>query len=110
VPGRRPRRRPGAARGAAGPQPGVRRSRQCLRGRAGTRCRRGAAMTTTSGSATGMVSGEAASAGATLRRGIALSPELAAGFWVTLLLAMVATVGRVLVPIAVQQAVDRGFN
>src|SRR4051794_37102299 len=60
--------------------------------------------------ATGMLSGESATAGATLRRGIALSPELAAGFWVTLALAAVATVGRVLVPIAVQQAVDKGFN
>ena len=60
--------------------------------------------------ATGMLSGEAASATATLRRGVVLSPELAAGFWVTLLLAVVATAGRVLVPIAVQQAVDHGFN
>ncbi len=44
-----------------------------------------------------------------LRRGLALSPEFRAGLAVTLLLAAVATVGRVLVPIAVQQTVDRGL-
>ena len=55
-------------------------------------------------------SGEAASAGSTLRSGVAFSPELVAGIWVTLLLALVATGGRVLVPIAVQQTIDRGIN
>jgi ABC-type multidrug transport system fused ATPase/permease subunit len=57
-----------------------------------------------------MLSGEASSAWATLRRGVALSPELAHGIRGTLLLALVATAGRVLVPIAVQQAVDKGIN
>jgi putative ABC transport system ATP-binding protein len=46
---------------------------------------------------------------ATLRRGLALSPEFRAGLAGTLLLALVATVGRVLVPIAVQQTVDEGL-
>jgi ATP-binding cassette, subfamily B, bacterial len=63
-----------------------------------------------SGSATDMLSGEAATARATLRRGVQLSPELAEGLWVTVLFAALATAGRVLVPIAVQQAVDRGIG
>ena len=46
---------------------------------------------------------------ATLRRGLALSPEFRAGLPVTLLLAFAATVGRVLVPIAVQQTIDDGL-
>ena len=46
---------------------------------------------------------------ATLRRGLALSPEFRAGLPVTLLLALAATVGRVLVPIAVQQTIDDGL-
>jgi ABC-type multidrug transport system fused ATPase/permease subunit len=59
---------------------------------------------------TGMLSGEATGAWATLRRGVAFSPELVAGLPVTVALAVVATAGRVLVPIAVQQGVDRGLN
>ena len=58
----------------------------------------------------GVLSGEAASARATLRSGVRFSPELVAGLWVTLLFALLATAGRVLVPIAVQQTVDRGIN
>jgi ATP-binding cassette subfamily B protein len=46
---------------------------------------------------------------ATFRRGLALSPEFATGLPVTLLLALVATVGRVIVPVAVQQTVDKGL-
>ncbi len=46
---------------------------------------------------------------ATLRRGLALSPEFRVGLPVTLLLAFGATVGRVLVPIAVQQTIDSGL-
>ncbi|MBA2768349.1 MAG: ABC transporter ATP-binding protein [Sporichthyaceae bacterium] len=46
---------------------------------------------------------------ATLRRGVALSPEFRAGLPVTVLLALVATAGRVLVPVAVQQTVDEGL-
>ncbi len=50
------------------------------------------------------------SAWATLRRGLALSPEFYAGLPGTLLLAALATAGRVLVPIAVQQTVDGGLT
>ena len=45
----------------------------------------------------------------TLRRGLRLSPELRVGLAVTLLLALVATAGRVIVPITVQQVVDRAL-
>ncbi|PRX98521.1 ABC transporter ATP-binding protein [Allonocardiopsis opalescens] len=45
----------------------------------------------------------------TVRRGFGLSPEFRAGLGVTLVFAVIATLGRVLVPIAVQQAVDRGI-
>lgn len=46
---------------------------------------------------------------ATLRRGLQVSPQLAQGFGVTLLLAIVAAGGRVVVPIAVQQTIDTGI-
>ncbi len=46
---------------------------------------------------------------ATLRRGVALSPELVDGFGVTVLLSVVSTIGRIVVPIAVQQTTDRGL-
>ncbi|CAA9329550.1 MAG: Heterodimeric efflux ABC transporter, permease/ATP-binding subunit 2 [uncultured Nocardioidaceae bacterium] len=58
----------------------------------------------------GVRTGETASAWAVLRRGVELSPELGHGARVTLLLALLATAGRVLVPIAVQQGVDRGLG
>ncbi|MBO1750267.1 ABC transporter ATP-binding protein [Actinotalea sp. BY-33] len=45
-------------------------------------------------------------AGATLRRGLAISPQLRDGLLVTVLLAVVAAGGRVVVPIAVQQTID----
>jgi putative ABC transport system ATP-binding protein len=45
----------------------------------------------------------------TLRRGVELSPELRRGLGVTLALAVVATLGRVVVPFAVQQTIDRGL-
>ena len=45
----------------------------------------------------------------TIRRGLALTPELLRGLWVTLLLAVVATGGKVVVPIAVQSILDRGI-
>ncbi|OJF13283.1 ABC transporter ATP-binding protein [Couchioplanes caeruleus] len=47
---------------------------------------------------------------ATLRRGIALSPELRPGLAGTLALAFVSMAGRVAVPIAVQQGIDRGIR
>ena len=46
----------------------------------------------------------------TLRRGLALSPEFRKGLGLTLVLALVATAGRVIVPVAVQQVLDRGLS
>ncbi len=51
-----------------------------------------------------------AGAGATIRRGLGLSPELRVGLGVTLALAAVATAGRVIVPVLVQQILDHGFD
>jgi ATP-binding cassette subfamily B protein len=59
---------------------------------------------------TSVDSGDEISAMATIRRGLALSPELAEGWRLTLLLAVIGTAGRVVVPIAVQQTLDRGIN
>jgi ATP-binding cassette, subfamily B, bacterial len=61
-------------------------------------------------SGTRMVTGEDLTAFATLRRGVALSPELVEGVRVTLLLAVVAALGQVIVPIAVQQTLDHGLR
>ncbi|PSL04189.1 putative ABC transport system ATP-binding protein [Haloactinopolyspora alba] len=46
----------------------------------------------------------------TLRRGLALSPEITQGLALTLAIAAVATAGRVVVPIAIQQTIDGGLN
>lgn len=46
----------------------------------------------------------------TVRRGLALSPELRVGLGVTGLLALGSTAGRVVVPVLVQQVLDRGFD
>jgi ABC-type multidrug transport system fused ATPase/permease subunit len=46
----------------------------------------------------------------TLRRGLAISPEMTQGIWLTLLAALVSTAGRVVVPVAVQQTIDRGLR
>ena len=46
---------------------------------------------------------------ATLRRGLRLVPELRRGLGVTLLFGLIATAGRVVVPLAVQQTLDRGL-
>jgi putative ABC transport system ATP-binding protein len=54
--------------------------------------------------------GDEISAIATIRRGVAFSPELSEGFGWTLLLAAIGTAGRIVVPISVQQTVDRGIN
>ena len=45
-----------------------------------------------------------------VRKGLRLSPEFTRGIGVTMLLAFIATVGRIVIPIAVQQAVDHGFD
>ena len=57
-----------------------------------------------------MDTGEEIGAIETIRRGMAHSPELNEGIRVTLLLAVVASVGQVVVPIAVQQTLDRGLH
>jgi ABC-type multidrug transport system fused ATPase/permease subunit len=64
----------------------------------------------TATTSTRMDSGEQISAWRTIGRGIELSPELKEGFWGTLALALLATLGRVVVPIAVQQTLDRGLK
>lgn len=46
---------------------------------------------------------------ATLRRGVELSPELRRGLGLTIVLAMIAAIGRVVIPFAVQQTIDRGI-
>ncbi|MDQ1532177.1 MAG: ATP-binding cassette, subfamily bacterial, partial [Microbacteriaceae bacterium] len=50
------------------------------------------------------------SALATLRRGLRLMPEFRRGLPATFALALIATVGRVVVPVAVQQVLDRGLR
>jgi putative ABC transport system ATP-binding protein len=47
---------------------------------------------------------------ATLLHGLRLAPEFREGIGVTLLLALVATGGRVVVPVAVQQTIDHGLT
>ncbi|GAA2585327.1 ABC transporter ATP-binding protein [Winogradskya consettensis] len=47
---------------------------------------------------------------ATVKRGVALSPELRPGLAGTLVLAFVSMAGRVAVPIAIQQGIDRGIR
>jgi ATP-binding cassette subfamily B protein len=46
----------------------------------------------------------------TLRRGLALSPELRRGLAGTLAFALVSMAGRVAVPVAIQQGIDRGLR
>ena len=46
----------------------------------------------------------------TIRRGLAVSPELKEGLRLTLVLAVVASFGQVIIPIAVQQTIDRGLR
>ncbi|HJQ77027.1 MAG TPA: ABC transporter ATP-binding protein [Acidimicrobiia bacterium] len=46
----------------------------------------------------------------TIKRGLSLSPELRKGLGGTLVIALVATAGRIVVPIAIQQILDRGFT
>jgi ATP-binding cassette subfamily B protein len=44
----------------------------------------------------------------TFVRGVRTSPEFVTGIWTTLALAVVATAGRVVIPVAVQQTIDHG--
>ena len=46
----------------------------------------------------------------TVRRGLSLAPELRRGLGFSLGLALVATAGRVIIPIAIQQVLDRGLT
>ena len=62
------------------------------------------------GVGTAMDTGEDIAAMDTIRRGIAFSPELKEGLGGTLALAVVASVGQVVVPVVVQQTLDRGLN
>ncbi len=61
-------------------------------------------------SGTRMDSGEEIGAMATIRRGVLFSPELKEGIRFTLVLAVIASLGQVVVPIAVQQTLDRGMH
>jgi ABC-type multidrug transport system fused ATPase/permease subunit len=57
-----------------------------------------------------MDTGEDIGALETIRRGVAYSPELREGLGFTLFLAVVASLGQVVVPIAVQQTLDHGLR
>jgi ATP-binding cassette subfamily B protein len=59
---------------------------------------------------TQMDTGEDLAAIETIRRGVHFSPELKEGIGRTLALAVAASLGQVIVPIAVQQTLDRGIN
>ncbi|CAN5646258.1 ABC transporter ATP-binding protein [soil metagenome] len=65
--------------------------------------------TTARAADTVVASGEDAGAWQTLRRGVQLSPRLREGIGGTLALAVVSTVGGVVVPVVVQQTIDRGL-
>ena len=67
-------------------------------------------MSVTTTSSTTMSTGESISAWRTIARGVDFSPELKEGIWLTGFFAVLATLGRVVVPIAVQQTLDRGLN
>ena len=67
-------------------------------------------MSATTTSSTSMSTGESISAWRTIARGVDFSPELKEGIWLTGFFAVLATLGRVVVPIAVQQTLDRGLN
>ena len=62
------------------------------------------------GVGTAMDSGEDIPALETIRRGLKVSPELKDGLGGTLALAVVASLGQVVVPVVVQQTLDRGLN
>ncbi|HKA69693.1 MAG TPA: ABC transporter ATP-binding protein [Actinomycetes bacterium] len=55
-------------------------------------------------------SGTGLSAVATIKRGLAISPEFREGLGLTLVLAVAATAGRMIVPITVQQTIDHGLR
>ncbi|CAN5319811.1 ABC transporter ATP-binding protein [soil metagenome] len=59
---------------------------------------------------TSLATGEEMKAMETIRRGLHYSPELKDGIAGTLVLAVIASAGQVVVPIAVQQTLDRGLG
>ncbi len=59
--------------------------------------------------ATNIESGHKLSTWQTLRRGVELSPELRRGIGVTIFLAILSTLGRVLIPFIVQRTTDEGI-
>ncbi|TNM45165.1 ABC transporter ATP-binding protein [Nocardioides albidus] len=59
---------------------------------------------------TRLATGDDIGAWETIRRGIRHSPELVEGIGWTLVLAVLASVGQVIVPIAVQQTIDKGLR
>src|SRR3954451_5556343 len=68
------------------------------------------AVTTVADPGTVMDSGEDIAALDTIRRGIAVSPELTEGIRGTLALAVVASLGQVIVPVVVQQTLHHGLS
>ncbi len=67
-------------------------------------------MSTSTRTGTSMDTGESMSALRTIARGIELSPELKDGFRGTMVFAVLSTLGRIVVPVSVQQTLDRGIN
>ena len=57
----------------------------------------------------GIATGKEMTTWMTLRRGLELSPEMRKGIWVTVALAVLSTLGRVLVPFVVQRITDDGL-
>jgi ATP-binding cassette subfamily B protein len=58
---------------------------------------------------TGIASGQDRSTWQTLKRGVELSPELRRGIGVTIVLAVLSTVGKLLVPFVIQRTTDEGI-
>ncbi len=57
----------------------------------------------------GVVVTPAGGAIAVLRRGIQASPELRVGFRITVLMAVINAVGRIIIPVLIQQILDKGI-
>jgi ABC-type multidrug transport system fused ATPase/permease subunit len=57
-----------------------------------------------------MDTGESISALRTIARGIELSPELTHGIRGTMVFAVLSTIGRIVVPVSLQQTLDKGVN
>ena len=67
-------------------------------------------MTDPVGATTVAAASTAPSSWQTVRRGLRLAPQITAGLGLTLALSLLATLGRLAVPIAVQQTVDHGLK